>query len=221
MTNMPPEDDFHPFGIVTAIICLPTYMLIGSLNTTSGLQFWTHKTRTFFTWVGMWLASVLALVGYEPSWTHKHLDEAGSTSGECDEVTSLIFRNGHLLVMISAGKPGKQVKLKSQSASDGMAARGGFGPLSPQWPLLSPQTTIENTSRLTAPTNFNSTIKIDASNRPRSFVEKNEVQESRNSSGSGAELSRPRTGSESRSSWLPSRLLNRKSIQESDDREFC
>ena len=82
MTNMPPEDSFQPFGVVTAIICLPTYMLIGSLNTTSGLQFWTRKTRTFFTWIGMWLARLLALVGYQPSWTHKHLDISGSISGE-------------------------------------------------------------------------------------------------------------------------------------------
>lgn len=86
---MPPEDNFQPFGIVTAIICLPTYMLIGSLNTTSGLQFWTHKTRTFFTWIGMWLARLLALVGYKPSWTRKHFHQLGSTSGEYDEAASL------------------------------------------------------------------------------------------------------------------------------------
>lgn len=74
MTNMPPNDSFHAFGIVIAIICLPTYMLIGSLNTTSGLVFWTHKTRAFFTWVGKWLAKFLAFFGYRPSWTHKHHD---------------------------------------------------------------------------------------------------------------------------------------------------
>jgi hypothetical protein len=48
MTNMPPEDSFNPFGIVIVIICLPTYMLIGSLNTTRGLKFWSEKTQTLF-----------------------------------------------------------------------------------------------------------------------------------------------------------------------------
>ena len=102
-----------------------------------------------------------------------------------------------------------------------MAARGGLGPLSPQGPPLSSQITPENTLRLNVPTNLNSTIKIENSNRPRSFVEKTEVQESSNSSGSGAELNRPRTGSESRSSWRLPRLLNRKSNQASDDSELC
>ena len=89
---MPPEDSFHPFGIVTAIICLPTYTLIGSLNTTSGLQFWTHKTRTFFTWIGMWLAKLLALVGYKPSWTHRDLDKPGFSPGECNEAANLSYK---------------------------------------------------------------------------------------------------------------------------------
>lgn len=119
------------------------------------------------------------------------------------------------------GKSSKPVKLRSQSASDGMAARGGLGPLSPQGPPLSPQITIEDTSRLTIPANLSSTIKIETTNRPRAFVEKTGMQESSNSSGSGAELKRPRTGNEPRSSWLLPRLLNRQSNQASDDSELC
>jgi CorA-like Mg2+ transporter protein len=36
MTNMPPEDSFIPFGVVTAVICIPTYLLIGILNSHTG-----------------------------------------------------------------------------------------------------------------------------------------------------------------------------------------
>jgi CorA-like Mg2+ transporter protein len=36
MTNMPPGDSYVPFGIVTAVICIPTYLLIGILNSHSG-----------------------------------------------------------------------------------------------------------------------------------------------------------------------------------------
>lgn len=48
MTNMPPSADFVRFGIVTAVICLPTYMLIGSLGSESGFQFWTKSIGLLF-----------------------------------------------------------------------------------------------------------------------------------------------------------------------------
>ncbi len=48
---MSPDDSFKPFGIVTVIICLPTYMLILSLNTTRGLEFWREKTRALFRYI--------------------------------------------------------------------------------------------------------------------------------------------------------------------------
>jgi hypothetical protein len=36
VTNMPPADNFIPFGVVTAVICIPTYLLIGILNSHTG-----------------------------------------------------------------------------------------------------------------------------------------------------------------------------------------
>lgn len=36
MTNMPQNPNFVPFGIVTAVICVPTYLLIGVLNSHTG-----------------------------------------------------------------------------------------------------------------------------------------------------------------------------------------
>ncbi|KAG7008900.1 hypothetical protein G7Y79_00004g014840 [Physcia stellaris] len=192
MTNMPPTDSFHAFGIVTAIICLPTYMLIGSLNTTSGLKFWTHKTRTFFTWIGKWLAKFLAIFGYRPSWTHKHLDNMRPKT---------------------TGKSERPARLRSQSATDGMAARGGLGPLSPNGPILSPQSTMSPKT----------TIKIEARSRPRSLIEKADAQDSSNSSASAAEpiaAVPPKSDARPSNGWLP-RLWNRKSKVAADDRELC
>ena len=52
MTNMPPDDNFVPFGIVIVIICLPTYLLIGSLNTTQGMKFWRQRTIDLIRFIG-------------------------------------------------------------------------------------------------------------------------------------------------------------------------
>jgi hypothetical protein len=48
MTNMNPQGSFIPFGIVTVFICVPTYMLIGSLHTNRGMKFWREETSTLF-----------------------------------------------------------------------------------------------------------------------------------------------------------------------------
>ena len=69
MTNMNPDDTFVPFGIVTACICFPTYLLIGSLNTTKGLQFWSQKPEALIHRLGRLAANLLAFFGYRPNWT--------------------------------------------------------------------------------------------------------------------------------------------------------
>ncbi|KAF2213983.1 hypothetical protein CERZMDRAFT_66734 [Cercospora zeae-maydis SCOH1-5] len=58
MTNMPEERQYWHFGIVTATVCIPFFILIGSLNTVRGMTFWRKKTSngfqhalTFFAWV--------------------------------------------------------------------------------------------------------------------------------------------------------------------------
>jgi hypothetical protein len=43
MTNMPSEGSFEPFGITMAAVCVPFFLLIGSLNTSSGFTFWRNK----------------------------------------------------------------------------------------------------------------------------------------------------------------------------------
>ncbi|KAK0942803.1 hypothetical protein LTR29_005712 [Friedmanniomyces endolithicus] len=58
MTNMPTERHYWTFGIATATICIPFFVLLGSLNSTRGMNFWRgktvllfHKTRDFFSWL--------------------------------------------------------------------------------------------------------------------------------------------------------------------------
>ena len=72
MTNMNPKDGFINFGIVTLVVCVPTYMLIGSLNTGSGFEFWTRLfTRDF------WrrnLALISGLLGYKQDWAAQGMD---------------------------------------------------------------------------------------------------------------------------------------------------
>lgn len=83
MTNMDPQEGFVRFGIVTIVICLPTYMLIGSLNTDKGFEFWTHKIHTFFArkfWIHL-LAYSLSMVGIKPTWVRKQLMAQGARGG--------------------------------------------------------------------------------------------------------------------------------------------
>ncbi|WPB05064.1 uncharacterized protein RHO25_009713 [Cercospora beticola] len=58
MTNMPEERQYWHFGIVTATVCIPFFILIGSLNTVRGMTFWRKKTSNafkhalnFFAWI--------------------------------------------------------------------------------------------------------------------------------------------------------------------------
>lgn len=70
MTNMPPNDNFVRFGIITLVICLPTYMLIGSLGSESGFQFWKKHLGLLFSskfYRGN-LAQISSVVGYKPDW---------------------------------------------------------------------------------------------------------------------------------------------------------
>ncbi|KAE8442027.1 hypothetical protein EG329_003928 [Mollisiaceae sp. DMI_Dod_QoI] len=51
MTNMPTEHQFKVFGIVMATVCIPFFLLIGSLNTTSGMEFWQSKWHQLLRWI--------------------------------------------------------------------------------------------------------------------------------------------------------------------------
>ena len=61
MTNMNPNDSFIPFAIVTVAICVPTYFLIGSLNSNRGMKLFQAKTTAMLMKIGWLLAIVLGI----------------------------------------------------------------------------------------------------------------------------------------------------------------
>ncbi|KAK5154304.1 hypothetical protein LTS14_006989 [Recurvomyces mirabilis] len=55
MTNMPTTEHYWPFAVVTVAICVPFFVLVGSLNTKEGMHWWRSKTRDLFQWIGLTL----------------------------------------------------------------------------------------------------------------------------------------------------------------------
>ena len=71
MSAFPNDGDFKHFAWATVAVCVPTYLLIGSLNTESGLRWWTKQTRAFFGGLGNGLERFLGWFGLHPSWTER------------------------------------------------------------------------------------------------------------------------------------------------------
>ncbi|KAM3081780.1 hypothetical protein ACMFMG_005226 [Clarireedia jacksonii] len=51
MTNMSTEHNFGQFGITMVTVCIPFFVLIGFLNTTTGMQFWRSRWYRLAEWV--------------------------------------------------------------------------------------------------------------------------------------------------------------------------
>jgi hypothetical protein len=52
---VPTDGQYWQFGIVTACVCVPFFILVGSLNTTRGLHFWRHKVATAAQYIFGWI----------------------------------------------------------------------------------------------------------------------------------------------------------------------
>ena len=51
MTNMPSNGSFWTFGVVMATVCVPFFLLIGSMNTSRGMKFWTEQFGSFLIYI--------------------------------------------------------------------------------------------------------------------------------------------------------------------------
>jgi hypothetical protein len=51
MTNMPSRGSYKPFAITVVLVCVPFYLLIGSVNTRTGIEFWRGKWFQILEWI--------------------------------------------------------------------------------------------------------------------------------------------------------------------------
>lgn len=83
MTNMKPTASFRTFGIVLVVICVPTYIVIGSLNTEGALHFWSQQAQWLHYRALYTLASTLRTFGYKPKRTSRYLRGSNVQHGSC------------------------------------------------------------------------------------------------------------------------------------------
>lgn len=81
MTNMSPNNSFRLFGIVTLTICLPTYLIIGFVNTGTGPKMWSQVTGRLAAQSLKGLAKFLTLFGFNPRWTKSYVQISGPEPG--------------------------------------------------------------------------------------------------------------------------------------------
>ena len=100
MTNMPNDASFWRFGIVMVTVCVPFFLLIGSMNTSSGMKFWTEHFGSF------WAYIIRHLTWKKPKSKGKS-SRTSMTSDISNEIPQNLDR--------------------SPSASEGIARRTGWG----------------------------------------------------------------------------------------------
>lgn len=83
MTNMDPEEGFKRFGIILVVICVPTYILIGSLNTERGLRFWLRQTKWLHDHASYTTAKALIFFGFRSRWALRSLYKLEAEPGSC------------------------------------------------------------------------------------------------------------------------------------------
>nr|OQO15416.1 hypothetical protein B0A51_17250 [Rachicladosporium sp. CCFEE 5018] len=81
MTNMPSRESYWLFGCVTVAVCVPFFVLIGSLNTTTGMRFWRAKTAALLRNIGRFLAWLISCGGRRKDDSDDEDDLSESDSG--------------------------------------------------------------------------------------------------------------------------------------------
>jgi len=96
MTSMPSEGFFWRFGVVMATVCVPFFLLIGSMNTNRGMRFWQENMRNLLLWLWSWI----------PCWKRRSTGSLSrSTSTESGE------------------SKGPRIQVRSMSATEGILER--------------------------------------------------------------------------------------------------
>ena len=106
MTNMDPNEGFRHFGIVTVAICVPTYILIGSLNTDGGLQLWSRGTHWLRYHALYTMARTFHFFGFKPRWTLEYLHGPRAQYGALPILLAPIeFRGSDMMTYSCGSRP--------------------------------------------------------------------------------------------------------------------
>lgn len=76
--QMPTERHYWMFGVTISCICIPFFLLIGSLNTTSGYHWWGSKFRSLFRWARFRLKTAEPVEETVPKKNAPNLDRSWS-----------------------------------------------------------------------------------------------------------------------------------------------
>ncbi|KAI9725128.1 MAG: hypothetical protein M1828_003470 [Chrysothrix sp. TS-e1954] len=87
MTGIPTGDKFSHFAYSTIAICVPTYLLIGTLNTEAGLAWWQGHLRIIWGAILAALICVLTSLHINPAWA-----KPKDTKQEMDDNQKLAMR---------------------------------------------------------------------------------------------------------------------------------
>ncbi|OJD31404.1 mg2+ transporter zinc transport protein [Diplodia corticola] len=76
MTNMSTEHTFWEFGTVLVVVCVPFFLLIGSLNTTKGYEFWKARCKEVMK-TSLWFLAFMSGLAPKASRPQKTQQEEG------------------------------------------------------------------------------------------------------------------------------------------------
>lgn len=118
MTNMPEDAGFWPFGLTLAAVCVPFFFLIGSMNTSSGMEWWRGNFGKFGRWIGG--------KGDEQVMAETDSDDGMDDGKGGTKTSGHAHKNGNVKADSEAKKPKRiQQSGRSLSAVEGIKQRTG------------------------------------------------------------------------------------------------
>ena len=91
MTNMPTTPHYWPFGLALVCVCIPLFFLIGSLNTTGGMDFWQRQ----YSAVSGGIQAVFGKIRDFTSWMNRKAERKSDSESE-DTIQLEIISNRSL-----------------------------------------------------------------------------------------------------------------------------